>query len=333
MKHLLLISAFILGWNAFLHSEDGSTADTASNVYIENLTHLLSLKLYTLTKSNTLEIIHLENRMIMRPNGNTNIGVGFNYNSIGLAVSIGRPLTQSSIQKYGYTSRFDLQVSVYGKRIGMDGFLQGYKGYYLSNPNDFTDWEASYYPQVGDLDVFSLGGSAFYLFNNKRFSYKAAYTRNEVQKKSAGSFSAGFFFYHDLVRSSNGFLPQEVQDSLWDDFDLKEFDATSIGLLAGYQHTFVIRGNFFISLQLTPGIGYRRLSGKALDGSGGIVNKTAGQVFGRAAMGYEFKQFYIGATASTILRSFKYKNFIVDLGTEQFRVTIGKRFDVNRKNR
>ena len=51
------------------------------------------------------------------------------------------------------------------------------------------------------------------------------------------------------------------------------------------------------------------------------------------ALGYEFKQFYVGATASTILRSFKYKNFNVDLGTEQFRITVGKRFDVNRKNR
>ena len=48
-------------------------------------------------------------------------------------------------------------------------------------------------------------------------------------------------------------------------------------------------------------------------------------------MGYEFRSFYIGATGSVILRSFKYKDYEVDLGTEQFRFIIGKRFDVSRK--
>ena len=51
----------------------------------------------------------------------------------------------------------------------------------------------------------------------------------------------------------------------------------------------------------------------------------------RLAMGYEFKHFYLGATGSTILRSFQYGNYMVDLGTEQFRVMIGKRFNVGRK--
>ncbi len=49
------------------------------------------------------------------------------------------------------------------------------------------------------------------------------------------------------------------------------------------------------------------------------------------ALGYEFEHFYIGAMGSIILRSFEYKGYKVDLGTEQFRITIGKRFDVSRK--
>jgi hypothetical protein len=39
----------------------------------------------------------------------------------------------------------------------------------------------------------------------------------------------------------------------------------------------------------------------------------------------------VGAMGSTILRSFKYNDYTVDLGTEQFRVMIGKRFNVSRK--
>ena len=328
MKRILIITIIFSGWFSSLRASDSLSIDT-SDVYIEDLTHLLSLKLFTLSKSNTLEVIYPDGRVILRPNGITNLGLGFNYKSIGLSLSFGRPLTQSSIDKYGKTERFDMQVSYFGHRIGFDGFLQGYRGYYMANPNDFVDWDNPYYPQVGDLKIISLGASAFYMFNNKKCSYKAAYTRNEVQKKSAGSLSAGLFFYHDQVRSDNGFIPSEIPDTALIDFDLKEFDATSLGISVGYQYTFVIGGNFFINLQLTPGIGYRSLSGKALDGNTGIVNKAAWQVLGRAALGYEFKHFYVGATASTILRSFKYKNYEVDLGTEQLRFLIGKRFKVN----
>jgi len=201
----------------------------------------------------------------------------------------------------------------------------------MANPQDHLDWDEPYYPQVSDLSILSYGLNAFYMFNSKQFSYKAAYIRNVVQKKSAGSFSAGIFFYQDLAKSNSGFVPEEISDSIWSGFDLTEFNAMSLGLSAGYQYTFVIRGNLFISLQGTPGLGYRRLSGSSVDGNLGIVNQLAGQVQARLAIGYEFKHFYVGAMGSTIVRSFKYKDYTVDLGTEQFRVMIGKRFDVRRK--
>jgi len=329
VKPLLLIFLLLTGLIIQVYPEDKHTPDS-SNQYIEDLTDLLILRLYTLTKFNTLEILDPAGRMIMRPNGNTNLGVGFNYKGLGLGVAFGRPLSQSSIDKYGLTNRFDMQVSMYGKRIGMDGFVQWYKGYYMANPSDFIDWDKPHLPQVRDLQIFSIGGNGFYIFNRKKFSYKAAYLRNEIQKRSAGSFSSGIFFYHDMVRSDNGFLPAEMPDSIRTDFDLKGFDATSVGLSIGYQHTFVIKGNFFINFQLTPGIGYRRLTARTIDGGSGIVNKAAWQVLGRTAMGYEFEHFYLGAMGSIILRSFEYKGYEVDLGTEQFRITVGKRFDVSR---
>jgi hypothetical protein len=330
VKQLLLILLLLIGCTIYVYPWDDNPADS-SNQYFEDLTDLLILRLYTLTKYNSLEIINPNGRMIMRPNGNTNLGVGFNYKGLGLGVAFGRPLSQSSIDKYGLTNRFDMQVSMYGKHIGMDGFIQWYQGYYMANPSDFIEWDKPNYPQVRDLEIFSIGGNGFYIFNRKKFSYKAAYLRNEIQKRSAGSLSTGIFFYHDMVRSENGLLPAEMPDSIRSDFDLKEFDATSIGVSLGYQHTFVIRGNFFINFQLTPGIGFRRLAARTLDGGSGIVNEAAWQVLGRTALGYEFKHFYAGAMTSIILRSFEYKGYKVDLGTEQFRITVGKRFDVSPK--
>jgi hypothetical protein len=63
----------------------------------------------------------------------------------------------------------------------------------MVNPEDFIEWDEPYQPQVRNLETFSLGGNGFYLFNSRKFSYKAAYLRNEIQKRSAGSLSTGFF--------------------------------------------------------------------------------------------------------------------------------------------
>ena len=88
-----------------------------------------------------------------------------------------------------------MQLSYFGKHLAADGFIQQYKGYYMANPSDFIPWDNEYYPTVKDLWVFSLGGSVHYIFNSDKLSVKAAYLRNQIQKKSAGSFASGLFFY------------------------------------------------------------------------------------------------------------------------------------------
>ena len=329
VKRFLWIFFLLIGWMNDVHPMDNYVRDSTVQ-YVDDLTHLFNLRLYTLTKFNTLDIIHPPEKIILRPNGNTNYGIGFNYKRLGLAVAFGRPLSQSSIEKYGSTNRLDMQVSMYGKRIGLDGFVQWYQSYYVANPSDFVNWDKPQYPQKKDLQVFSIGASGFYLTNSERFSYRASYLRNEVQQRSAGSFAAGIFFYHDMVRSENGFVPAEFPDSINDDFDLKDFDATTLGILIGYQHTFVIKENFFVNFQLTPGVGYRRLDVTALGGKSSPENRPAWQVFGRLALGYEFDWFYVGAIASIVWRSYQYKDYEIDLGTEQFRFMVGKRFDMSR---
>ena len=104
MKGFLMLCSLLGGWMVQLYSAEYPTSDStrqsndSSEVYFEELTHLLSLKLFTLTKYNTLEIkSDADGRIVLRPNGNTKIGVGFNYKFAGLAVSFGRPLTQSSL--------------------------------------------------------------------------------------------------------------------------------------------------------------------------------------------------------------------------------------------
>jgi hypothetical protein len=95
-------------------------------------------------------------------------------------------------------------------------------------------------------------------------------------------------------------------------------------------YTFVIRGNFFINLALAPGLGYRRYRIVDLQDETYSINTSGLQLQTRIALGYEFKRFYLGATSSTLLRNFKYDDSEMNIGTGQFRLIIGTRFDISR---
>ncbi len=301
-----------------------------SSIYIVDKTDLITVRFYPLFKTNSLELKLSGENLSMKPHGTTNLGVGFNYKFLGLGISVGLPTSDESNKIFGRTKRFDFQASYYGKKFAADGFFQNYKGYYVENPTTIMAWEEPYYPQTEDLRVFSIGGTVFYIFNSETFSYKAAYLRNEIQKKSAGSFTAGIFAFRDELTSYDGFIPDEFPDSIKNEIDIKAFDASSIGIAGGYMHTFVIRGNFFINLALVPGIGYRRFKVVDLDNNSLYLNTPGIQLQTKIAMGYEFKQFYLGLISATILRNFKHEDSEMNLGTGQFRLVIGKRFNVSR---
>ena len=336
MRGLLVIVLFFTFTSDFKgYGQSLDSLSMGTEEYFTDLTDHLAIRVFTLTKSNSLNIKdkNSDSDYILRPNGKTNLGIGINYKFIGIGLSFGLPQSQNKIDKYGKTSAFDLQVSVFGSWFGFDGYIQSYKGYYLLNPKDLVSWDKDYYPRIPDMSISSIGLMGFYIFNSKKFSYKAAYNKTQVQNRSAGSFTLGIFALFDAGRTENGFIPLEIKDSIQTDFDLSEFDLLSTGISAGYMYTFVIKKNFSINLSLIPGFGVQKVSLKTLDGSGGIETQPAAQLLARASLSYEFKWFYAGIVTSNIFRNFSYNNYNLDLGTSRFRFYIGKRFDVSKKKK
>jgi hypothetical protein len=309
-------------------TEEEHVHDTISNdiPYFTNLNNQFILRFYGLYKANNIDLTNEGKTVKYRPNGIYSIGVGFNYKFLGLGISYGAPLSQSSKDKKGNTQRLDLQMSMISSSFGLDGFLQVYRGYYLSNPGDFTEWNSDIYPQLPDMDVVTLGVNAFYIFNNKKFSYRAAFISNQVQNKSAGSITAGLFGTFDQVKTNNGFVPAELVDSIQTEFDLKSFEAFTVGLSAGYMYTFVFRKGFYLSLAAVPGMGYRHFKVVATDGTESNKDQIAIQLLGRIALGYTKERFYINFNTLFNLRNYTYKSYELSMSSEQLKLTVGFRF-------
>jgi hypothetical protein len=336
LKIVVLITAIITGQSSFVELRAEHNFPTIyeysdSTKYYADYSELLAIRIYTNTKWNTLDIIKDNQSLSLKPNSSTSLGAGFNYKSYGLAIAFGLPKSESSNRIYGKTNRLDLQMNMYKPKFGFDGFAQLYKGYYNSNPEEFINWENETFPQLPDMRVVSIGLNAFYIFNDEKFSYKAAFVRNQVQLKSAGSFTTGIFGHYDAAETDNGFIPTEFLDSIGNSFDLKAFSTLAIGVSVGYLYTWVISEHFFINVGVTPGFGNQRIELETINGQKSVKNTPAAQLTARSALGYDSRFFYMGITGVVTWRNFQYKGYDLDLATEQFKVFVGKRFDLRKK--
>ncbi len=306
-----------------------SQADSVITYYTDQ-SELLAIKAHLLLKNNALEISTNNQQLNLVPNSPLGIGAGFNYMGIGLSLGIGLPQSSKNLSKYGTTKRFDIQMSLYSKLIGGDAYFQLYKGYYNANPNDFISWNKDYFPKLPDMRTISFGLNAYYVFNHKRFSNKAAYSRTQIQHKSAGSVALGYFLNYDEVDSPEGFIPKEFPDSIGNDFNVKSFRYFATGLSVGYMYTWVISKSFFLNGSLIPGFGYKDIKMTNGEGESGIEKQPHAQLLIRGALGYENKHFYAGLTGMTLIRNIQYKDYEINLATEQLRFFVGKRFRVKK---
>ena len=339
MKKLIVLLFLCNSAFAFTQVEiDASAVDTTQEEerYIDYSNQLL-LKVMTVVKQNTQEIVNTSNEQTLQlsPYGITSLGFGFNYKWLGLGIAFGLPASAADQERYGKTKRFDFQLNIYSKKFVVDAFAQQYKGFHIANPNALTVWDSLNFPQRDSMQTFSLGVGGFYVFNHKKLSYKAAYVRNAVQKKSAGSFLLGGFYNIDYAGFDGNYkysfvpsyFPQEVQDT----FNIDAYVSRSMGISFGYTYTVVFFKHFFANLSLIPGVGIKNLEVHKR-GVGNVVERGGAARFnGRLAIGYDSKHFMIGLTSFTTTGTLEFENFEIKPSTSNVRFFIAKRFNVSRK--
>jgi len=318
------------GINAF------NSKDTTSNEnkYYTNYTDKLVLKFTNSIKYTKLDITNSNDKKTLRlaPAGTLDLGFAFNYKWLGLGFTYGLPSGIQSDTTKGITKRFDFQLSIYSKWFVIDALYQKYKGFHLSNPGAFTNWDSTaVFPQLPDMENYSIGASAFYILNNKKFSYRAAYVRNVVQNKSAGSILAGPFFNMDAARTENGFVPKEMPSEVKDTFDISSFSSTSYGLAVGYTYTVVIAKKVFMNFSIVPGVGIKDLETKLKGVQRATKQGVTGRVNYRFAFGYEHRAFLIGLTFAGTQGNIKIDNLEISPGAGVLNLFVAKRFNVSKK--
>ena len=108
------------------------------------------------------------------------------------------------------------------------------------------------------LDSRCNGLSAMYMFNNRHFSWPAAFGANAVQRKSCGSWSVGFQYNHQAISFDKSELPDYIQTGIDSTLLFTHVDYSDYSVSVGYNYNCVMGRNVLFAVSLIPSIGYRR---------------------------------------------------------------------------
>jgi hypothetical protein len=281
------------------------------SAYVESYRSYLMPRVLISRKATGMNYHNTERGYSLRyqPNKTFSIGGGFTYKFVTLKASLG--ILQPHEMR-GATRDLDVQVHSYGRKFMTDILLQFYKGFYL--PDRRFGTPANEYYVRPDLAVSAIGSSFQYIFNHRKFSYRAAFQQTEWQKRSAGTLLLGVELFMGRFRADSTIVPSQLQVDPSE--GLRKMRFIEFGPNAGYAYTWVYK-KFFIttgaSLGLSAGL-TRYIEGT----SGTTFTGFSPNTVLRLSSGYSVKRWGINILyLSTALRipEFENKSVVVNTGT------------------
>ena len=267
-----------------------------------------------------------------RPNTTLNLGIGATYRSFSLNLAYGIPGLNGDASERGKTKYIDLQAHLYGRKWVFDLYGQFYKGYYLA-PKDYISGYPGFYIRP-DMRVRLVGASAYYAFNNRRFSYRAALIQNEWQTKSSGTFLLGGDVHYGVINSDTSIVPVEIA-SQFPQGRVKRLRFINIGPGGGYAYTFVYKRKWFATGSLTVNLPIDFGKESTIDGKMEDQISFSPNFTYRVALGYNSRRWVYTASVvnSTVTTDGASNEGVYSIRTGNYRLTVARRFTLNRKAR
>lgn len=229
----------------------------------------------------------------------------------------------------------DFNFSCSNSRCGLDLFYRKRsQGFRISDLNGFyngsNEIEANNRPFNG-ISISQIGANAFYIFNNKRFSYRSAYGHSTVQRVSAGGFILGASYNkQDFIIDSKMF-DSDIKEQLSPQMNLSNIKYHNISINAGYSYNWVFARNFIANGTLSPAIGYKSATFKSEEGYR-FVDKINLDLVAKASVVYNNTRWYAGTAFIFNTYSYRKDNLSAVNGLGTFKLYIGINF-IPRKKR
>ena len=195
-----------------------------------------------------------------------------------------------------YSSKFG--VDLYYRKTGSDFKLRSYEGFH---PNGRIN-EVSF----DGLQSNIMGLNAYWIFNHKKFSYPAVYSQSTNQRRSAGSFMAGFSYSRHKISFDHSKLPDILINQLNPSLKFNHIKYSDYSFGFGYGYNWVFAKNWVSNLSLLPGIGYKKSKIDDQDfHSESWIKDINFDLITRAGIVYNDSKYFVGA--SIVLHTYDYR--------------------------
>ena len=195
-----------------------------------------------------------------------------------------------------YSSKFG--VDLYYRKTGSDFKLRGSNGFNLATPIDGQDFDG--------LRSKILGLNAYWIFNHRKFSYPAVYSQSTNQRKSAGSFMAGFSYSRHSIHFDYTQLPIEMKNDLNRNLRFSKVKYSDYSLGFGYGYNWVFKKNWVANLSLLPGIGFKKAKIDDMDyKERDWIKDINFDLITRAGITYNNSKYFVGA--SLVIHTYDYR--------------------------
>jgi len=252
-------NAFVFLSTEAVAQKRGNVESKTDNGYISDFSDKLTLRTFVSRKIIGYQVGRrgAKHEAEYSPNDATTVGLGFSYRFLGLNANFSLPFLNADDAVYGRTKSLDLASYAYLRKFTVDLFVQIYKGHYMSDPDLLASRPLhTRYLLRPDLQTQFYGFNGHYIFNHRRFSYRASFLQNEWQRRSAGSLLAGLNMHYVRVKADSSIVPPEFNNGKSElPLHFTKTGIFSLGVDAGYAHTFVFREHWFATLALMAGAG------------------------------------------------------------------------------
>ena len=324
-------SAFKRAIKKFMNFSDFDTLYISPNRYNYALmaTHFSNFEYYSVTSE-----FPQPQKLSFSPNPHNKIGLYFGWRWIFLGWSVDIDDIYRKTNRKNKWTEFDL--SLYSSKLGVDIFYRrtgnNYKihkirGFYDEIPSDYSE-------DFSGLKVDIKGLNLYYIFNNRKFSYPAAFSQSTNQRRNAGTFIAGFSISKHNLDFDYQQLPAYIQERMNPGMKVNKIKYTNANISFGYAYNWVFARNCLACLSLTPAIAYKASDVDAETQEGKAwYSKFNLDFLLRAGVVYNNGKYFVGT--SFVGKNYNYhrNNFSLDNGFGTLQVYVGFNFHLRKEYR
>lgn len=315
----------------FMNFSDFDTLYISPNHYNYALmtTHFSNFEYYSVTSN-----LPQPQKLSFSPNPRNKIGLYFGWRWIFLGWSVDVDDIYRKTNRKNKGTEFDL--SLYSSKLGVDIFYRRTgNNYKIHKIKGFPEEIPSNYSEnFSGLKVNIKGLNLYYIFNNRRFSYPAAFSQSTNQRLNAGSFIAGFSISKHKLDFDYNELPDFIQAAMNPGMKVRRVKYTNANVSFGYAYNWVFARNCLACLSFTPALAYKASNVDAEVHEGKQwYSKFNLDFLLRAGVVYNNGKYFVGTSFVGKNYNYSRNNFSVDNGFGTLQVYVGFNFHLRKEYR